>query len=46
MEIKSMAQFRKFAELVLQGKMKKETLQEWAKDTDFPRLPTKIKKKK
>ena len=46
MPFKSYKQFKKFASLVSQGKMDKSILKEWAKDTDFTRLPNKAKMKK
>lgn len=47
MPFKSKSQMRKFGQLVKEGKISKETFQEWADSTPNPkRLPEKVKTKK
>lgn len=43
MPFKSIAQSKKFVELVKQGKMKKSTAMEWWHATDFSKLPNRVK---
>jgi hypothetical protein len=43
MQFKSEAQKKKFAELVKDGKMKKETFDEWNKATGKTKLPERIR---
>ena len=44
MPFKSFAQARKFKELVKEGKMKKDTAMEWWHETDFNKIPERVKK--
>lgn len=46
MPFKSKAQARKFVELVKQGKVKKSTAMEFWRNTDFSKIPERIKNKK
>ena len=46
MPYKSLAQAKKFMELVKEGKMKKETAMEWWHATDFNKIPERVKPKK
>jgi hypothetical protein len=43
---KSKAQRRKFAELLVEGKIKPETFEEWNRETGKKALPEKVKKRK
>lgn len=43
MPFQSLAQARKFKELVKQGKIKASTAMEWWHATDFKNLPEKVK---
>jgi hypothetical protein len=44
MPFKSKAQRRKFAELLVEGKIKPETFEEWNKETGGKELPEHVKK--
>jgi hypothetical protein len=46
MPFKSAAQRRKFAELLVQGKISAETFEEWNRETGSQKLPDHVKKKK
>jgi hypothetical protein len=46
MPFKSQAQRRKFAELLVQGKIKAETFEEWNRETGGRKLPERVKTKK
>ena len=46
MPFKSQAQRRKFAQLLVEGKIKPETFEEWNRETGGKKLPEKVKKKK
>ena len=46
MPFKSKAQRRKFAHLLVEGKIKPETYEEWNKETGRKELPERVKKKK
>ena len=46
MPIKSKAQRRKFAELLVEGKISPETFEEWNRETGSARLPEYAHKKK
>jgi hypothetical protein len=46
MPFKSKAQRRKFAQLLVQGKIKPETFEEWNKETGAKELPEHVKAKK
>ena len=46
MPFKSKAQRRKFAQLLVEGKIKPETYEEWNRETGFRDLPERVKKKK
>ena len=46
MPFKSKAQRRKFAELLVEGKIKPETYEEWNRSTGGRVLPERVKKKK
>ena len=46
MPFKSKAQRRKFAHLLVEGKIKPETFEEWNKETGRKELPERVKKKK
>jgi hypothetical protein len=45
MPFKSRAQRRKFAELLVQGKISAKTFEEWNRDTGARKLPERVKKK-
>lgn len=45
MPFKSKAQRRKFAELLVQGKISDETYEEWNRDTGRKKLPERVKPK-
>ncbi len=40
---KSLSQARRFASLAVQGKITDETFNRWTKETDFRKLPEKVK---
>ena len=46
MPIKSKAQRRKFAELLVEGKISPETFEEWNRETGSAKLPERVAKKK
>jgi hypothetical protein len=43
MPFKSQAQRRKFAELLVQGKISNETFEEWNRETGGAKLPERVK---
>ena len=45
MPFKSQAQRRKFAELLVQGKISNKTFEEWNRETGGKKLPERVKKK-
>jgi hypothetical protein len=45
MPFKSQAQRRKFAELLVKGKISNETFEEWNRETGGARLPERVKPK-
>ena len=45
MPFKSQAQRRKFAELLVQGKISGQTFEEWNRETGKKKLPERVKKK-
>jgi hypothetical protein len=45
MPFKSQAQRRKFAELLLKGKISNETFEEWNRETGSAKLPERLKSK-
>ena len=45
MPFKSQAQRRKFAELLVQGKISNETFEEWNRETGRAKLPERVKPK-
>jgi len=45
MPFKSKAQRRKFAELLVEGKISPETFEEWNRETGRARLPERVKPK-
>jgi hypothetical protein len=45
MPFKSQAQRRKFAELLLKGKISNETFEEWNRETGAAKLPERVKPK-
>ena len=45
MPFKSQAQRRKFAELLVQGKISNETFEEWNRETGRAKLPKRVKPK-
>lgn len=45
MPFKSQAQRRKFAELLVQGKISNQTFEEWNRETGAAKLPERIKPK-
>jgi hypothetical protein len=45
MPFKSQAQRRKFAELLVQGKISPETFEEWNRETGGRKLPERVKRK-
>ena len=44
MPFKSQAQRRKFAELLVKGKISNETFEEWNRETGGKKLPERVKK--
>jgi len=46
MPFKSQAQRRKFAQLLVEGKISPETFEEWNRETGSKRLPEHVKRKK
>jgi len=44
MPFKSQAQRRKFAQLLVEGKIKPETFEEWNRETGGKKLPERVKK--
>jgi hypothetical protein len=46
MPFKSQAQRRKFAELLVQGKISKATFEEWNRETGGKKLPERVKRKR
>jgi hypothetical protein len=46
MPFKSQAQRRKFAQLLVDGKISNETYEEWNRETGGKRLPERVKRKK
>jgi hypothetical protein len=46
MPFKSQAQRRKFAELLVQGKISGKTFEEWNRETGKKKLPERVKKRK
>ena len=46
MPFKSQAQRRKFAELLVKGKISAETFEEWNRETGDRKLPEKVKPRK
>lgn len=45
MPFKSKAQRRKFAELLVEGKISNETYEEWNRETGGKKLPERVKRK-
>jgi hypothetical protein len=45
MPFKSQAQRRKFAELLVQGKISSETYEEWNRETGSKKLPERVRRK-
>jgi len=45
MPFKSQAQRRKFAELLVEGKISPQTYEEWNRETGKTRLPERVKRK-
>ena len=45
MPFKSQAQRRKFAELLVEGKISPDTFEEWNRETGSARLPERVKKR-
>ncbi len=45
MPFKSQAQRRKFAELLVEGKISNETYEEWNRETGGKKLPERVRKK-
>lgn len=45
MPFKSQAQRRKFAQLLVEGKISPETYEEWNRETGSKRLPDRVKRK-
>ncbi len=45
MPFKSRAQRRKFAELLVKGKISPETFEEWNRETGSQKLPERVKRK-
>jgi len=45
MPFKSQAQRRKFAELLVQGKISPKTFEEWNRETGAKKLPERVKRK-
>jgi hypothetical protein len=46
MPFKSQAQRRKFAQLLVEGKISNETFEEWNRETGGKKLPERVKPKK
>ena len=46
MPFKSQAQRRKFAQLLVEGKISNETFEEWNRETGGRQLPERVKRKK
>ena len=46
MPFKSQAQRRKFAELLVKGKISNETFEEWNRETGSKKLPERVKPRK
>jgi hypothetical protein len=46
MPFKSQAQRRKFAELLVQGKISNQTFEEWNRETGGKKLPERVKRKR
>ena len=46
MPFKSKAQRRKFAQLLVEGKIKPETFEEWNRETGYRDLPERVKQSK
>lgn len=46
MPFKSQAQRRKFAQLLVEGKISNETFEEWNRETGGRRLPERVKRKR
>ncbi len=46
MPFKSQAQRRKFAALLVQGKISNKTFEEWNRETGGKKLPERVKKKR
>ena len=46
MPFKSQAQRRKFAELLVKGKISPKTLEEWNRETGAKKLPERVSRKK
>ena len=46
MPFKSQAQRRKFAELLVEGKISNQTFEEWNRETGTKRLPERVKRKR
>ena len=46
MPFKSQAQRRKFAELLVEGKISNETFEEWNRETGGKKLPQRVKRKR
>ena len=46
MPFKSQAQRRKFAELLVEGKISPDTFEEWNRETGGRKLPERVKRKK
>jgi hypothetical protein len=45
MPFKSQAQRRKFAQLLVEGKISNETFEEWNRETGRKKLPERVKRK-
>jgi hypothetical protein len=46
MPFKSQAQRRKFAELLVEGKISNETFEEWNRETGRKKLPERVKRQR
>jgi hypothetical protein len=46
MPFKSQAQRRKFAQLLVEGKISNETFEEWNRETGRKKLPERVKRKR
>ena len=46
MPFKSQAQRRKFAQLLVEGKISNETFEEWNRETGAKHLPERVRRKK